>query len=206
MNGTNGTTPRAIQTELAELKEVIGKLWKAVDAFKISAAQTDKHTQEQIAAWTETNLNLLKLLSAKTEETERLARNYSKLTSYLNGFDGQFQGLEGQINSLSSSLKDLKPGSSYGHEIKQIQSTVENLRYNLQLLDSRLKDKNQNKFPFGGGGWSASFWAAVGMSLVLTGYMFLLQAGLNQQFTYLRDRVTWSLIKLERIERGLEPK
>ena len=206
MNSTNGTTPRAVQTELAELKEVIGKLWKAVDAFKISAADTDKHTQEQIAAWTETNLNLLKLLSAKTEETERLARNYSKLTSYLNGFDGQFQGLEAQISSLSNSLKDLKPSNSHGYEIKQIQNTVENLRHSVNGLDRKLEAKSQHKFPFGGGVWSASFWAVLGVTIVTPIYLSLWNFGLLGSLTYIRDRVTWSLIKLERIERGLEPK
>ena len=88
--------------------EVIGKLWKAVDAFKISAADTDKHTQEQIAAWTETNLNLLKLLSgedggdgaagAKLQQAHQLLERLRRAVSGLRGanqqFEQQLKGLE----------------------------------------------------------------------------------------------------------------
>ncbi len=40
------------QTELGELKEVIGKLWKSIDSLKLSMVESDQRTQQQITEWT----------------------------------------------------------------------------------------------------------------------------------------------------------
>ncbi len=56
---------KPLAVELGELKEVIGKLWKSVDSFKIATAETDHKTQEQITTWTQVNLQLLQLYSTR---------------------------------------------------------------------------------------------------------------------------------------------
>ncbi len=102
---------KPLAVELGELKEVIGKLWKSVDSFKIATAETDHKTQEQITAWTQVNLQLLQLLSAKTAETERLAQNSTRLTNTLTKLDAELQRLEKQMAALNLSLPRLKPDS-----------------------------------------------------------------------------------------------
>jgi chromosome segregation ATPase len=99
------------QTELGELKEVIGKLWKSIDSLKLSMVESDQRTQQQITEWTQINLQLLQLLADKTQEAALLAQNSDRLASYLTTFDRDSQSLNQQIAILSNALQQFKQGS-----------------------------------------------------------------------------------------------
>jgi hypothetical protein len=83
----------------------------------ILVARGNAKLEARVDAWTQTNLQLLELLTTKTEETDRLARNYNKLTTLLSGLDSQLQGLQQQI----AAWKESSPASdnSQGYEDKQ---------------------------------------------------------------------------------------
>jgi hypothetical protein len=117
-------------TELGELKDVIGKLWKSVDSFKVSTATADQHTQQQIAEWTQINLQLLQLLADKTRESTRLAQNYDKLASYLNSSDRDSQSLNLQIAALSKALAQFKASEQ--------QPLLTNIPEHLSLVETAL--------------------------------------------------------------------
>ncbi|BAU13911.1 hypothetical protein LEP3755_44540 [Leptolyngbya sp. NIES-3755] len=123
-------------TSIAELKEVIGKLWKSVDSFKVSSAQEDQRIKDQIGEWTQTNLELLKLLAAKTGETERLAQNYSRLTNSLNNFDQEWQVLHQKIEELNAILMTSKHGIQSGLSSSEMSA----LQLEMSMLSGQVRN------------------------------------------------------------------
>lgn len=187
-------------TAIAELKEVIGKLWKSVDSFKVSSAQEDQRIKDQIGEWTQTNLELLKLLAAKTGETERLAQNYSRLTSSLNRFDQEWQALHQQIEQLNAILTTSKHGtqtelssseaSALQLEMSMLSGQVRNAiaAYPLTIVAPSQKTSN----------WGD--WVKCGISTFLVVAMTTIGVVGKQRLDHIQQRVEWSLIKLQRIE------
>jgi chromosome segregation ATPase len=154
---------KPLTVELGELKEVIGKLWKSVDSFKIATAETDHKTQEQITTWTQVNLQLLQLLSAKTAETERLAQNYTRLTNTLTKLDAELQQLERQIVALNLSLPRLKPDSqSSGRQEQRLDTLSQRLHHmNSEINDLTKSIESEYRswiwtYNLVGGGWAFS--------------------------------------------------
>ncbi|MGB7441815.1 MAG: hypothetical protein WA919_12160 [Coleofasciculaceae cyanobacterium] len=92
-----------IEAAIAQLKEVIGSLWKKVDEAQINSSSDNELINRQIAEWTSINLQLMKLLTARTEETERLASNVSKLTSTLEELKQLSRVSPQRMNESSSS-------------------------------------------------------------------------------------------------------
>ena len=90
----------------AELKKAIGNLWKKVDELKTSLANDLEYLSKQISEWTQTNLQLMKLLTAKTEETERLAQNSSKLIATLDELKKPLRELELPTSKLNDSSEN----------------------------------------------------------------------------------------------------
>jgi hypothetical protein len=96
-----------ILAQNAELKKAIGNLWKKVDELKTSLATDIEYLSKQISEWTQTNLQLMKLLTAKTEETERLAQNSSKLIATLDELKKPLRELELPTTTSSNSSENL---------------------------------------------------------------------------------------------------
>lgn len=90
----------------AELKKAIGNLWKKVDELKTSLANDIEYLSKQISEWTQTNLQLMKLLTAKTEETERLAQNSSLLIATLDELKKPLRELELPTSKLNDSSEN----------------------------------------------------------------------------------------------------
>jgi DNA repair exonuclease SbcCD ATPase subunit len=197
-------------TSIAELKEVIGKLWKSVDSFKVSSAQEDQRIKDQIGEWTQTNLELLKLLAAKTGETERLAQNYSRLTSSLNKFDQEWQVLHQQIEQLKAVLITSKHGIQTGispSEMSALQLEISRLSEQVrQAVPSELRKALIATYPLTvpspsqpTSNWGD--WVLSGSSILLV--ITLMVSGVvgKQQLDHIQQRVEWTLIKLQRLER-----
>ncbi len=195
MNTQHGTIA------IAELKEVIGRLWKSVDSFKVLSAQEDQRIKDQLGEWTQTNLELLKLLAAKTGETERLAQNYSRLTTSLNKFDQEWQQLHQQIEQLNAILMTSKHGTLIGlssNEASALQLEMSTLNaqgrnaiaaYPLTVITPGQKTSN----------WGD--WAKCGIATFLVVAMTTIGVVGKQQLDHIQQRVEWSLIKLQRVER-----
>jgi hypothetical protein len=97
----------ALSAQIAEEKKAIGNLWNKVDELQVSSANDIEYLSKQISEWTQTNLQLMKLLAAKTEETERLAQNSSLLTSTLDELKTQFAQSQQPTTKLSNFSENL---------------------------------------------------------------------------------------------------
>lgn len=198
MNTQHGTT------SIAELKEVIGKLWKSVDSLKVSSAQEDQRIKDQLGEWTQTNLELLKLLAAKTGETERLAQNYSRLTTSLNKFDQEWQALHQQIEQLNAILMTSKHDALIGLSTNEASA----LQLEMSMLSGQIRDAI-TAYPLTIVAPSQTpsqptsnyrEWVQYGISMLLIIMVTASSVVCKQQLDYMQQRVEWSLIKLQRLE------
>ncbi len=197
------------QTELGELKEVIGNLWKSVDSFKLSMVESDQRTQQQITEWTQINLQLLQLLADKTQEAALLAQNADKLASYLTSFDRDSQNLNQQIATLSNALQQFK------HDSQKPQD--ESLQECLSLVETAIVQMSKKFQHLFNGSYvlerQSSTWiysinlvlslaATIGLfgfTLTHRDDQFRFQQ-IQAELAYIKKRSEWTITKLERLE------
>jgi chromosome segregation ATPase len=197
------------QTELGELKEVIGKLWKSIDSLKLSMVESDQRTQQQITEWTQINLQLLQLLADKTQEAALLAQNSDRLASYLTTFDRDSQNLNQQIATLSNALQQFK------HDSQKPQD--ESLQECLTLVETAIVQMSKKFQHLFNGSYvlerQSSTWiysinlflslaAAIGLfGFTLTHHddQFRFQQ-IQSDLEFIRERSEWTITKLERLE------
>jgi hypothetical protein len=194
---------KPLNQELGELKEIIGKLWKSVDSFKLTTAETDYKTQEQITTWTQVNLQLLQLLSAKTAEAERLAQNSTRLTNTLTTLAGQLQDLEQQIAALNKASPHWPTDTLSGSmkpELAALSQTVSRLSDQITPLTSRHNSAGYREL---------SWIEAANIGISTTAALLILIFGVNLklqneslqvQLQEIQKRASWALTKLERLE------
>ncbi len=126
----------ALSAQIAEEKKAIGNLWNKVDELQASSANDIEYLSKQISEWTQTNLQLMKLLAAKTEETERLAQNSSLLTDALNELKTQPTRSELQTIESSNFLEELLRGIGRAEKLTQ---QITNIETTLAELNTGLK-------------------------------------------------------------------
>ncbi|MBE9180239.1 hypothetical protein IQ268_16875 [Oculatella sp. LEGE 06141] len=199
-NPSNGFVSYA--TELAELKELIGKLWKSTDAFKLASQDEHKRTQDQLAQWTQINLRLLDLLSDKTLETQRLAENFDKLNICFSSFNQELTELGSQIEALSSGLQQLNP-NSFNDNFKDQSIHPDRLQKSIARLETQIQKAMELQPTPVAMEWNWSRPLST-MSFALT-FSVLIFLGWNTfstetSLSHIKQRVEWSLIKLERLE------
>jgi hypothetical protein len=187
-------------TEMAELKQVIGQLWKSVDSFKLSSAEADHKTQQQIAEWTQINLQLLELLADKTQESIQLAAHYEQLTSYLSKFDRNCRSLNQQIKDWQTSSAQSTSRSNQEPLIMPKLQSLEHLlnQLNRQLYPLLNLDRSQ---------WIWSYRLHWGISAIAVVFLCILMRAhardfgmMHGQLDYITERMRWALTKLQRIE------
>lgn len=202
---------KPLNQELGELKEIIGRLWKSVDSFKLATAETDHKIQEQITAWTQVNLQLLELLSAKTAEMERLAQNSTRLTSALTNLDGQLKDFEQQIAELNKTLPRSQTDTQSGsvkQELAALSLTVSRLSHQIEPLLSRSGIVSHREL---------NWIEAAHISLAIAGTLLFLMVGvslkaqhesvqaqlqsLQEQSKQIQKQSGWAITKLERLEK-----
>ncbi|WP_225887125.1 hypothetical protein [Nodosilinea nodulosa] len=171
----------------------------------VLVARGNARLEEKVEQWTQTNLQLLELLSQQVEEQQRSAQHYSKLIYYLNGFDGQLLCLQQQIETALSSLSRWAPDTPIGTELAQIKQATTTIQQTTQALgvtlkslstgDSRLQlpnlspSKSLPRLSFRAGAIGGLAIALVALSL----WQF-------NEVEFIKQRVTWSQIKLQRLE------
>jgi hypothetical protein len=197
------------QSELGELKEVIGKLWKSVDSFKVTTATADQKTQQQIAEWTQINLQLLQLLADKTRESTLLAQNSAKLASCLTEFERDSQRLNQQIGALSRALMQ--------SQASEPPPMLTNLPEYLKLVETALIQMSQKFQHLFSGSYvlerQTTTWI-YSIHFFLTWITVIGVCGatvthwqdrqqlehIRAELAYVRERSEWTMTKLERIE------
>jgi hypothetical protein len=171
----------------------------------VLVARGNARLEEKVEQWTQTNLQLLELLSQQVEEQQRSAQHYSKLIYYLNGFDGQLLGLQQQIETALSALNRWAPDTPIGTELAQIRQATAQIQQTTQALGTTLKSLSTGDSsppsPKANPSNSPLKWSfRAGIAALLT--VSLLGLGLWQyrEMEFIKQRVTWSQIKLQRIE------
>jgi chromosome segregation ATPase len=190
-------------TEMAELKQIIGQLWKSVDSFKLSTAEADHKTQQQLAEWTQINLQLLELLAEKTTETTRLAQNYEQLTNCLNRSDHNWHSLNQQISGLSNTLKQFKPDNGLSHN--QLAQIEQSLKAEVRALKQQINQQTQQlteSHDRPTWKWTEYLYKFAAITTVLNiAYVSLSGYFLYSQIAYIQKRSAWIIIKLQRLEK-----
>jgi hypothetical protein len=172
----------------------------------VLVARGNARLEEKVEQWTQTNLQLLELLSQQVEEQQRSAQHYSKLIYYLNGFDGQLLGLQQHIETALSSLSRWAPDTPIGTELAQIKQATVQIQQTTQVLgttqkslstgDSRLPSSSLSPIQKPSLRWSCR----AGIAALLTASLLGLGLWQYQELEFIKQRVTWSQIKLQRIE------
>jgi hypothetical protein len=185
---------REVDTEVNQLARQLG-----VDPNDpiVLIARGNAKLESRVDAWTQTNLQLLELLTTKTEETDRLARNYNKLTTLLSGLDSQLQGLQQQIAAWkeSSPASDNSQGYEDKQDLKLLTQAVINAHAKIDKLTIVIKELQtirENDLLWNWGiRWA--FRAMVVGLCVGVGATYL-------KTEYVAKRSEWTMMKLERLE------
>jgi hypothetical protein len=163
-------------------------------------ARGNAKLESRVDAWTQTNLQLLELLTSKTEETDRLARNYNKLTTLLSGLDSQLQGLQQQIATWNNASPASSNNQSYEdkQDLKQLTQAVINAHAKIEQLAIVIKELQTIRE-------NDLIWRSVirwGFRVLVVG----LCVGVGSTYLkteYVAKRSEWTMIKLERLEQRL---
>jgi hypothetical protein len=171
----------------------------------VLVARGNARLEEKVEQWTQTNLQLLELLSQQVEEQQRSAQHTSRLIHYLNGFDGQLLGLQQQTETALSSLSRWAPDTPIGTELAQIKQATTAIQQTTQALgvtlknlstgDSKLQSPNPNPSK-SSLRWSFRVGAMGGLAIALVA----LSLWQFNEVKFIKQRVTWSQIKLQRME------
>ena len=92
-------------TTSAEERRFAGELGLDPDDLMVRAFKPVIRLEREVNAWTETNLELIRLLTARTQETERLAQNFAQLSSTYEHLNRQLVALQQQMQPLSKHLE-----------------------------------------------------------------------------------------------------
>jgi hypothetical protein len=163
----------------------------------ILVARGNAKLEARVDAWTQTNLQLLELLTTKTEETDRLARNSNKLTTLLSGLDTQLQGLQKQIETwnTSSPVSDSSQRYEDKQDLKQLSQAVINAHAKIEQLAIVIKELQTIRE-------NDLLWDLVtkwGFRALVVGLCFGVWSTYLKT-EYVAKRAEWTMIKLERME------
>jgi hypothetical protein len=193
-------------------------LIREVKQGQVQSGEQVEQLGEQVDQWTQTNLQLLKLLTVKTEEAEKLAQNNSRLTAILSGLDRQLVGLQQQIKLLPNTSTQ----SSLAIPNGEVNPTSRNLEQAVTAIatkiNSLMANLNQAQQPNARAiaqevessvmNWNARFY--LGFTVVTVGFIgwiALMYIGelkeLRGMQLYAAERAGWAMTKLERIEKAL---
>jgi flagellin-like hook-associated protein FlgL len=230
---SNGSDERMLTlTDVAEIKEVVGRLYKQVTSLETSQKSEREKDRAELAAWAQTNLIQTQLLGKQTAvieilTAERLSQQSETLSESLLAELQSLKNLLGNMPKSSPNVENL--------ELKGLKSEVVALREvlkgipqklekvsqgqtTLEARQSRMEDKllrienqtdpSQNQS--GITGWNSEDWSwfvgkAILAILVLGGLWATLNntSSIKSTLAETWERAGWSNTKLERIEKKL---
>jgi hypothetical protein len=123
----------------------------------------------------------------------------------LNGFDGQLLGLQQHIETALSSLSRWAPDTPIGTELAQIKQATAQIHQTTQVLGTTLKSLStgDSRLPSPSLSPTKSLlkWSyRAGIAALLTASLLGLGLWQYRELEFIKQRVTWSQIKLQRIE------
>ena len=223
--GGNGDSEAIMITraELAEIKEVVGRLHKKITELEISQKLEREQDRAELKAWAQTNLiqtqlsakqtAVIEILTTELKNSERLKQQSETHSESLLVELQSLKGLLGNMPKSSPNVENL--------ELKGLKTEVVGLREALKGVPQKLEQVNQGQTALatrqtemevkllkidrqtvprqsktGITAWNSRNWWWIGGGLVL-------MVGLGLKWTKVENQVGWSYTKTQRIEKKL---
>jgi DNA repair exonuclease SbcCD ATPase subunit len=173
--------------------------------------QANANLEEKVTLWSTAILELAELAKHQNQAMQEISQNSLKLMSALRSFEPESAQLQQLIKQLSTSWNRLQ-----AEQDSLPQNLTQALRQELEpiLLEIQQAIEQQQQepiapppIPSGNTNWQKWFWGAVVVQWVTTllfvgsGWRWHEQLHASQQLLYTRS--TWTIKKLERIEKAL---
>ena len=179
-----------------EVRQLAAQMGLDADDPLVRVLSPQAQITKKLDLWTETNLELLKALNTRTQETERLTQNCKQLGITYKVLDSRLQGLELQMKELKQTLGSNHNASNLNESIIQgLNTNLKTLAQPIQKV-SHLDLERRDWIWTGKLALNAMTFAGL---LALTLAMGMLQQRSAHQARLLNS----ALIRLERMERNL---
>jgi hypothetical protein len=188
-HSNNGTTSE-------EERRFAGELELDPDDLMVRAFRPVIRLEKEVNAWTATNLELIRLLTAHTQETERLAQNFAQLSSTYAHLNSQLTALQQRIPP-SSTPWAAATAPTLGLSEQQVQGLFTHLKQ-LTVQVQRVSARSRVETWI----WNRKSWI-IGVAIAGVVGLGLYAMVLQQQVQHLERLQNSTLIRLERIERAI---
>ncbi|MEM9009266.1 MAG: hypothetical protein AAGE59_37915 [Cyanobacteria bacterium P01_F01_bin.86] len=179
-----------------EVRQLAAQMGLDADDPLVRVLSPQAQLTKKLDLWTETNLELLKSLNARTQETERLTQNCKQLSNTYKVLDSRLQGLELQIQALQQTLGSNQNTPNLNENvIQELNTSLKTLAHPIQRVSS-LDLERRDWIWTGKLTLNAMTFAGL---LVLT----LATGMLHHRSAYEARLLNSALIRLERLERNL---
>lgn len=188
-HSNNGTTSE-------EERRFAGELELDPDDLMVRAFRPVIRLEQEVNAWTATNLELIRLLTAHTQETERLAQNFVQLSSTYEHLNSQLAALQQRIPPSSTpwAASQTPPLGLSERQVQSLFSHLKQLTVQVQAVSARSRVETWI--------WSRKSWIIGVVVAGITG-IGLYSVLLSRQVQHLERLQNSTLIRLERIERAM---
>jgi chromosome segregation ATPase len=208
----NSQTPEA---QAIARRKLAAQLGVDEDDAMLPFMQANANLEEKVSLWSTAILELAELAKHQNQAMQETSQNSLKLMNALRSFEPESAQLQQLIKQLSTSWNRLQ-----AEQDSLPQNLTQALRQELEPILLEIQqaiEPQQNTIapppiPSGNTNWQRWFWMAVGVQWVTTllfigsGWQWHEQLRSAQQLLYTRS--TWTIKKLERIEKalGIQPR
>jgi DNA repair exonuclease SbcCD ATPase subunit len=206
----NSHTPEA---QAIARRKLAAQLGVDEDDAMLPFMQANANLEEKVTLWSTAILELAALAKQQSQVMQETSQNSLKLMSALQAFEPESAQLQPLIKQLNSSWNRLQTAQD-----SLPQNVTQALRQELEPILLEIQEAIEPQttapppIPSGNTNWQRWFWMAVGVQWVTTllfigsGWQWHEQLRSAQQLLYTRS--TWTIKKLERIEKalGIQPK
>jgi hypothetical protein len=201
----NSQTPEA---QAIARRKLAAQLGVDEDDAMLPFMQANANLEEKVTLWSTAIVELAELAKHQNQAMQETSQNSLKLMSALRSFEPESAQLQALIKQLTASWN-----RSQAAQDSLPQHVTQALRQELEpiLLEIQTTIEPQTTapppIPIGNTNWQRWFWIAVGAQWVTTllfigsGWQWHEQLRSAQQLLYTRS--TWTIEKLERIEKAL---
>jgi chromosome segregation ATPase len=208
---TNSQTPEA---QAIARRKLAAQLGVDEDDAMLPFMQANANLEEKVTLWSTAIVELAELAKHQNQAMQETSQNSLKLMTALRSFEPESAQLQSLIKQLSNSWNRLQ-----AEQDSLPQNLTQALRQELEPILLEIQQAIEQQYliapppiPSGNTNWQKWFWGAVIVQWVTTllfvgsGWRWHEQLRSSQQLLYTRS--TWTIEKLERIEKalGIQPK
>lgn len=144
-NGTRNLEPPPTQSEMGQLKEAVGRLYKEFNDFKVSQKAEREQDRAELKAWAQTNLIQTQLLSKQTAVIELLTQEMKNKENSWQQFEQNNFDLLRELLLLKNQLQTtpLPSPPTENLELRGLKNDVAALTTSLGTVLTRLESISQ---------------------------------------------------------------